>query len=152
MSIFDRIRDKIFARKPAPKPTPIPTRPAEAATRPAAAITRETGTPLGTSTDPAVNPAAPTSRLVSAPVDVEQVLLEMMAEKGNPNLNWRTSVADLMRLLDLDPSLENRQELARELGYTGATDGSAEMNIWLYKAVMKQLAANGGEVPASMKD
>jgi hypothetical protein len=152
MSIFDRIRDKIFARKPAPKPTPIPTRPAEAATRPEAAITRQTGTPLGTSQDPAVNPAAPASRLVAEPVDVEKVLLEMMEEKGNPHLNWRTSVADLMRLLDLDPSLENRKELARELGYSGATDGSAEMNIWLYKAVMQQLSANGGKVPASLAD
>lgn len=152
MSIFDRIRDKIFGRQPAPKPTPIPTRPAEAATRPAASITRQTGTPVTTGQEPAANPVAPAPRLVTEPVDVEKILLEMMEEKGNPNLNWRTSVADLMRLLDLDPSLENRKELARELGYTGATDGSAEMNIWLYKAVMKQLAANGGNVPASMKD
>ncbi len=85
-------------------------------------------------------------------VNVEAVLTERMRAKGNPNLNWRTSIADLMRLLDLDPSLENRKALATELGYTGAKDGSAEMNIWLHRKVMEGLAANGGQVPASMAD
>ena len=85
-------------------------------------------------------------------VDVEAVLTERMRAKGNPQLNWRTSIADLMRLLDLDPSLENRKALATELGYTGAKDGSAEMNIWLHRKVMEGLAANGGQVPASMAD
>lgn len=56
-----------------------------------------------------------------------------------------------MRLLDLDPSLQNREELAGELGYTGAKDGSAEMNIWLYKRVMEELEKNGGKVPADLK-
>ncbi|MGQ2932103.1 MAG: DUF3597 domain-containing protein, partial [Sphingopyxis sp.] len=68
------------------------------------------------------------------------------------DLNWRTSIVDLMKLLDLDPSLANRKELATELGYTGALDGSAEMNIWLIKAVMRELAANGGTVPADLTD
>ena len=88
---------------------------------------------------------------VAAPVDVEQKLTEIHKAKGSPNLNWRTSIADLMRLLDLDPSLENRKELATELGYTGAKDGSAEMNIWLYKRVMAELEKNGGVVPAALK-
>jgi len=57
-----------------------------------------------------------------------------------------------MKLLGIDSSLDNRKELARELGYTGALDGSAEMNIWLHKATMRQLAANGGKVPAAMVD
>lgn len=57
-----------------------------------------------------------------------------------------------MKLLGLDSSLDNRKELATELGYTGAKDGSAEMNIWLHKAVMQELAKNGGNVPASLKD
>jgi hypothetical protein len=86
------------------------------------------------------------------PVDVEQVLTEIAQEKGNPNLKWRTSIVDLMKLLDLDSSLANRKELAMELGYTGAKDGSAEMNIWLQKAVMKELEKNGGTVPAGLKD
>lgn len=87
----------------------------------------------------------------AGPVDVEQKLEEISKAKGSPKLNWRTSIADLMRLLDLDPSLDNRKELATELGYTGAKDGSAEMNIWLYKRVMEELEKNGGIVPAALK-
>jgi hypothetical protein len=97
---------------------------------------------------------APTQQPVQAqqPVDVEQVLTEIAREKGNPALNWRTSIVDLMKLLDLDSSLTNRKELATELGYTGEKNGSAEMNIWLQKAVMKELENNGGKVPADLKD
>jgi len=86
------------------------------------------------------------------PVDVEAVLTDIAQRKGGPALNWRTSIVDLMKLLDLDSSLDNRKELATELGYTGAKDGSAEMNIWLHKAVMRELERNGGTVPAGLKD
>ena len=68
------------------------------------------------------------------------------------NLNWRTSIVDLMKLLGIDSSLDNRKELARELGYTGDLEGSAEMNLWLHKATMKELAKNGGKVPAALTD
>ena len=88
----------------------------------------------------------------AAPVDVEAVLTQKLAAKGNPDLNWRSSIVDLMKLLDLDSSLDNRKELATELGYTGAKDGSAEMNIWLQKQVMRQLAEHGGKVPANLTD
>ena len=85
-------------------------------------------------------------------VNVEQVLTQRAQQKGNPNLNWRSSIVDLMKLLDLDSSLDNRKALATELGYTGAKDGSAEMNIWLHRRVMEELARSGGVVPATMKD
>ena len=85
-------------------------------------------------------------------VDVEQALTQRAQAKGNPDLNWRSSIVDLMKLLDLDSSLDNRKALATELGYTGAKDGSAEMNIWLHRQVMVELERNGGVVPASMKD
>ena len=85
-------------------------------------------------------------------VDVEQVLTQRAQQKGNPDLNWRTSIVDLMKLLDLDSSLDNRKELATELGYTGEKNGSAEMNTWLHRQVMSELARNGGIVPASMTD
>ncbi|HYJ53706.1 MAG TPA: DUF3597 domain-containing protein [Allosphingosinicella sp.] len=88
----------------------------------------------------------------AAPVDVEAVLTEKMRAKGNPALNWKTSIVDLMKLLDLDSSLDNRKDLASELGYTGAKDGSAEMNIWLHRRVMEELAKNGARVPAAMQD
>ena len=85
------------------------------------------------------------------PVDVEAVLVEKQRAKGGPDLNWRSSIVDLMKLLDLDSSLDNRKALATELGYTGAKDGSAEMNIWLHRRVMSELERNGGHVPAAMK-
>jgi hypothetical protein len=85
-------------------------------------------------------------------VDVEAVLNGISQQKGNPDLNWRSSIVDLMKLLDLDSSLENRRELATELGYSGAKDGSAEMNIWLHRRVMEELEKNGGRVPAGLKD
>lgn len=90
--------------------------------------------------------------VAAAPVDVEAVLIEISAEKGDPNLNWRTSIVDLMKLLDLDSSLANRKELATEFGYAGEKDGSAEMNLWLHRKVLDELEANGGHVPASMRD
>jgi hypothetical protein len=127
MSIFSKIRDAIFGHKEAaPSGTPG-------------------SSPAGTTTAPA--PGSTTQE-----VDVEQVLTGIQREKGNPDLNWRTSIVDLMKLLGLDSSLDNRKELATELGYTGPKDGSAEMNIWLHKAVMKELARNGGKVPANLTD
>lgn len=86
------------------------------------------------------------------PVDVEATLVRISESKDNPKLNWRSSIVDLMKLLDIDASLDNRKALATELGYTGAKDGSAEMNIWLHRKVMEELERNGGLVPAGLKD
>lgn len=143
MSIFEKIRTTIFGHRPkaqapadaSPAPAPAPPPPAAPAWQQAAEAAS----------------AIVTAQQAKA-VDVEQVLLERMEAKGNPKLNYRTSIADLMRLLDLDPSLENRKELATELGYDGPKDGSAEMNIWLHRRVMRELANNGGIVPASLMD
>lgn len=99
----------------------------------------------------AVTPDAPIVSNEVAAVDVEANLNSIAAAKG-ADLNWRTSIVDLMKLLDIDSSLDNRKELAQELGYTGELNGSAEMNIWLHKAVMNELAANGGTVPADLRD
>jgi hypothetical protein len=90
--------------------------------------------------------AAPMSQ-----VDVEKVVSEM-ASKKKEKLDWRKSIVDLMKVLDLDSGLGARKELAKELGYTGDTNDSAKMNIWLHKQVMIKLAANGGKVPADLKD
>lgn len=130
MSIFGKIKDAIFGRKAAPAP--------------------ESGTqaPAGAGTTSTLAPAAPPR----TEVDVEEVLTGIATSKGNPDLNWRSSIVDLMKLLGMDSSLENRKELATELGYQGAKDGSAEMNIWLQKEVMRQLAAHGGKVPANLTD
>ena len=84
-------------------------------------------------------------------VDVEKVVSEMAAKKKE-KLDWKKSIVDLMKVLDLDSSLKERQELAKELHYTGDMNDSAKMNIWLHKHVMKKLAENGGKVPADLKD
>jgi hypothetical protein len=83
-------------------------------------------------------------------VDVEAVLTGM-AEKNPQKLDWRHSIVDLMKLLDLDSSHSARKQLADELHYTGDKDDSASMNIWLHKQVMKKLAENGGKVPEDLK-
>lgn len=84
-------------------------------------------------------------------VDV-QAVLDGLASRNAQKLNWRTSIVDLLKLLELDSGLAARKELAGELGYSGAQDGSAEMNIWLHRQVMNKLAENGGKVPAELKD
>ena len=84
-------------------------------------------------------------------VDVEAILNNMQQQSGQ-QLNWRTSIVDLLKLLGLDSSLQSRKELAAELHYTGDTNDSAGMNIWLHKQVMNKLAENGGKVPADLKD
>jgi len=84
------------------------------------------------------------------PVDVEAVLTGM-AEKNPQKLDWRHSIVDLMKLLDLDSGLASRKQLADELHYSGDKEDSASMNIWLHKQVMQKLAENGGKVPDDLK-
>ena len=83
-------------------------------------------------------------------VDVTQILDDKQKQAGQ-QLNWRTSIVDLLKLLGLDSSLQARKDLAAELHYTGDTNDSATMNIWLHKQVMNKLAENGGKVPADLK-
>jgi hypothetical protein len=99
----------------------------------------------GTVDSPSTAPSAGAGQ----PVDIEAVVGGMAAKKKE-KLDWRRSIVDLMKVLDLDSSLAARKQLAQELGYKGELNGSAEMNIWLHKAVMKKLAENGGKVPADM--
>lgn len=110
---------------------------------------------------PEATPAAPEASPASAEtentavalqeVDVEAVL-SGMSEQSAEALNWRTSIVDLLKLLKLDSSLAARKELATELDFSGDMNDSATMNIWLHKQVMNKLAANGGKVPAELKD
>jgi len=122
MSIFGAIKDAIFGKAKA-APAPAPTAP---------------------------RPQAQAAPAAMAPVDVDATLADVASKKGQ-KLNYKTSIVDLMKVLDLDSSLTNRKELAQELGYTGATDGSAEMNVWLHRAVMTKLAANGGKVSEELR-
>jgi hypothetical protein len=129
VGIFSTIMDKIFHH-----PTAVP------ANTPSAAPS--------TSTPPDASPAP--GQVVAQPVDVEAVLTKIAADKGGPS-NWRQSIVDLLKLLDMDSSLGARKELGSELNVHAGADGSAEQNIALHKAVMSALAANGGKVPDSLR-
>ena len=152
MSVFRSILSKIFGgnaasaqQAPAGAP-PVPGTTAGAA--PGAAPTMPGAAPtFGASPAPGVAPqGAPAQN-----VDVAAVLTDL-ASKNSQQLNWKQSIVDLMKLLDLDSGLENRKDLAKELGYTGDMNDSASMNVWLHKQVMRKLAENGGVVPADLKD
>ena len=132
MGILSNIFHKIF-----PGSTPDE---AQAGAAPAA--------PAAAAPAPAPQQAAPAAMPV---VDVEAILTTMQQQNSQP-LNWRTSIVDLLKLLNLDSSLASRKELADELHYTGDKNDSATMNIWLHKQVMVKLAENGGKVPAELKD
>jgi hypothetical protein len=93
---------------------------------------------------------APASAAPPASVDVAAIVDKAAAAKGE-KLEWRTSIVDLMKALDIDSSLGARKELAKELGYSGDTNDSASMNVWLHKQVMAKLAANGGKLPPEIK-
>lgn len=132
MSIFGSIMSAIFGASPA------------AAAAPAAA-----GSPAAA--DPAsATPDVPAAQAAAPPVDVSEVLTARAAQAGQ-TLDWRHSIVDLMKLLGLDSSLAARKELAGELHYTGDTNDSASMNVWLHSAVMQKLAENGGKVPDDLK-
>ena len=144
MSIFGKIKDAIFGRK-AQAPQPAPRSPQPSPTGQGQAQPTGQGQAMPQMNTPNPAPAQPVD------VDVDAILAQAATEKSE-TLNYKSSIVDLMKLLDLDSSLDNRKELATELGYTGDKDGSAEMNIWLHKAVMQKLEENGGKVSAELKD
>ena len=156
MGILSNIFHKIFpSSHPAvtqQKQAPANAGAAQTMTPPAAPVA-----PPSPATAPAASPATATAaQSAAAPaalseVDVEAILNDKAKNAGQP-LNWRTSIVDLLKLLDLDSSLQARKELAQELHYTGDTGDSAKMNVWLHRQVMNKLAANGGKVPADLKD
>jgi hypothetical protein len=135
MSILGRIIGSIFGR-------------AEAAPATALGGAKEAISGAATAVSVAASAAAEPVKALSA-VDLVALMESKAAAAGQP-LNWRTSIVDLMKLLNLDSSLGARKELATELGYTGDMNDSATMNIWLHKQVMKKVAENGGTVPADL--
>ena len=120
MSIFGRIMDSIFGKKD---------------------VAGQGAPSASTSSAPEATPMTK--------VDVEKILAELAAKSGRPS-NWKTSIVDLMNLLGLDSSLSNRVALAKELGYSGDTNDTATMNVWLIKQVMTKLAENGGKVSPNL--
>ena len=133
MGIFGNIMNAIFHHGSAPTPTPAAAPAPGAAPAQAAAPTQ------------AAAPAAP-----AQPVDVGAVLSQIASTKGGGG-NYQSSIVDLLKLLDLDSSLDARKELANELNVHTGADGSAEENIALHRAVMQKLAENGGHVPDNLR-
>jgi hypothetical protein len=125
MSIFGRIMSAIFGTK------------ADAA-------------PAGGAASAGAESSGASAAPAAATVDVAPILDKAVAAKGE-KLAWRTSIVDLMKALDIDSSFAARKDLAKELGYTGDSNDSASMNIWLHKQVMAKLAANGGKLPPEIK-
>ena len=142
MGIFEKIKSAIFGQS-AKAETP-----AARTAAPSASTARQASPPpSGTMTRTGPAPEGPKVEW-SAPVDVDvKAVLRELAKSKKQKLNYDKSIVDLLKLLDLDSSLAARQELAKELGYSGNTKGSSKMNVWLHKEVMRQLAANGGKVP-----
>jgi hypothetical protein len=136
MSIFGKIKSAIFGS-------------AKAAEAPASGAAASVAAGQQQSAAAGAVSQAPGSTPISI-VDVEAVLTKLSASNSQ-KLDWRKSIVDLMKLLDLDSSLAARKELAQELKYTGDTNDSASMNIWLHKQVMQKLAESGGKVPDSLK-
>lgn len=134
MGIFDKIKSAIWGEAQAATPEPTAT---------------DAGAP--SVVDPAApsSSATPTSAQTASTVDVGAILDAAVAKNGQ-NLNWKTSIVDLMKALGLDSSLEHRKELAKELGYTGDVSDSSAMNVWLHKEVIQKLKDNGGTIPSGL--
>lgn len=146
MGLFSGIMNKIFGHKSETRPQPL------AAALPPAASTPPPPAPgASTATPPPVEIAPPPD--VAAPVVVDvAAVLDDLAKHNAEKLDWKKSIVDLMKLVGMDSSLASRKELAEDLGYTGDMHDSAKMNVWLHREVIKQLAANGGNVPADLLD
>ncbi|MBX4954055.1 DUF3597 domain-containing protein [Rhizobium lentis] len=145
MGIFDKIKHAIFGEAEAAEPvagSAPKTEPAQAPVTPSAVP----------SPAPAASPAQ-SNPATSPAMTVDIVpILDAAAKKSGQKLDWRHSIVDLMKAVGMDASLAERKELAAELGYTGDTNDSAKMNMWLHKALMKRLSENDGRVPADLLD
>ena len=159
MGFFGKILDKLGmgGRDAAAGTTAATSTPAQAA--PTAPRPATTGAPAGAPPSPGAAPKAPGTGEAAPrtpqgiPVVDVVAQLETRAKSSSQPLNWRTSIVDLLKLLDIDSSLEARKSLAQELGAPGDVMGdSARMNTWLHKTVLERIAANGGNVPKELLD
>jgi uncharacterized protein with von Willebrand factor type A (vWA) domain len=143
MSVFGSIVSAIFGSKHAANVAPsagaTPGSPASA--------------PSGSATSSGATAGAAAGTAAAKPISREDVeaILKRLHDDQKEDFDWRRSIVDLMKLLKLDSGLGARKQLAQELGYSGALDGSADMNLWLHRQVMAKLAESGGKVPDSLK-
>jgi len=145
MGLLSNLISKIFSHAPA---TAVATAPA-AAGAPAAQPTVATQPTATAAPAPAAAPMPSAPKPAPPIVDIAAVM-EGLAAKNAEKLDWKRSIVDLMKLVGMDSSLSARKELATELHYTGDTNDSASMNVWLHKEVLRKLAENGGKVPPEL--
>jgi Domain of unknown function (DUF3597) len=143
MSIFGKIMGAIFGSHASATP-------ASGGAATAGSASSSGASTASSSAGPSAGSSASASAAPAQTVDVAAIVDKAAAATGE-KLEWRTSIVDLMKALNIDSSLTARKELAKELGYTGDTNDSATMNIWLHKQVMAKLAANGGKLPPEIK-
>ncbi len=130
MSIFGSIMSRVFGRGPVGSPTPHPD---------SAVLSAPPEAEIAAGQVPAMNPFDVNAQLTA------------LAAANSQELQWQTSIVDLMKLVGIDSSLQARQALAQELHYAGDASDSAKMNVWLHAEVMQRLAANGGQVPDELR-
>jgi hypothetical protein len=153
MSVFGSIVSAIFGSKHAASVTAAAG--SSAPSPSAGSGGTSTPSPSAAAAASASAPSAGTSAVSAAAKPISQAdveaILAKLADEQDEDYDWKSSIVDLMKLLKLDSGLGARKQLAQELGYTGALDGSAKMNVWLHKQVMIKLAEGGGKVPDSLK-
>lgn len=149
MGLFSNMMDKVFRRneRDASGSTDLAA-PGSAPPKSRVQMANEQNVPVSR-VDPNAAPKSPSAGAAGGQVDVEAVLDGMAAKKGE-KLDWRHSIVDLMKVVDMESSLDARRELAADLNYSGDTNDSAAMNIWLHKEVMRRFAQNGGKLPADL--
>lgn len=151
MGIFDKIKNAIWGQDDRPASSGDAQKPVRSASADAGAKS-----PFEPAASPQKSAASATTATANQSADAQAVdvtaMLDSAVQKKGQKLDWRHSIVDLLKALDLDSSLSNRKELAGELGYKGDTQDSATMNMWLHKAVMRRLADNGGRVPPDLTD
>lgn len=140
MSIFSSIMSSIFGKSAAAQEQ-----------SPSAQDSKATAANAPAPTPASTTLAAARETIKAAPADVAAILDGLTKASKEKGIDWRKSIVDLMKLLNIDSSLSARQALAKELNYPGDTKNSAEMNVWLHKQVMIKLAENGGKVPDDLK-
>jgi 3-oxoacyl-ACP reductase-like protein len=150
MSIFGKIASAIFGHRSVAPGT------ATGSLAPGAPKAPGSAAPGSAAPGSAAAPASTTGTSAAGaakPITIAEVeaMISKVAAGQKEKFDWQRSIVDLMKLLNLDSSLHAREELAKELGYTGRLDGSAEMNVWLHKQVMTKLAESGGKVPDSLR-
>jgi pyruvate/2-oxoglutarate dehydrogenase complex dihydrolipoamide acyltransferase (E2) component len=155
MSIFDKIKNALFGTRAAEAAEPAPAQPSVSPSAPPVTqaqnpkVAPVSVTPIARTAPAAPATPAATPAASAGSVDVAAIM-DAAVRKHGTELNWRKSIVDMMKALDLDSSLTARKELADEFGYTGDKGDSATMNVWLHTALMRKLAENGGQVPAEL--